>query len=158
MYSSTPTSTALSNMDPSFSLDYLATDGSMSLDEAHPQFTYLDFLSNNGLIDLDQSQPQLAYLGNHPAPSNSPSRVLQMDIHATAGTSFDVESTPNTPMGPPTKTRKRKAPTLRAEAWEPYKSRILDLHITQKLPLPEVKKRLESEFQFTAEYVTLLVF
>ena len=144
-------------MDFSLSLDYLATDGPMSLDEAHPQFTYLDYLSNDGLMSLDQSQPQFAYQEIHPAPQNPSPRILQMDIHATIGTSFDVESTPNTPMGPPTKTRKRKAPTLRAEAWEPYKSRILDLHITQKLPLLEVKKRMESNFQFTAEYVALLV-
>lgn len=144
-------------MDLSFSLDNLATDGSMSLDEAHPQFTFLDYLPDEQLMGLDQSQPQFAYIGNYAAPSNSPSRILQLDVHATVGTSFDAESTSNPPMGPPTKTRKRKAPTLRAEAWEPYKSRILDLHVTQKLPLPEVKKRMESSFQFTAEYVTLLV-
>ncbi|KAF2807249.1 TPR-like protein [Mytilinidion resinicola] len=58
---------------------------------------------------------------------------------------------PTTSMGPPTKPRKRKAPTLRADAWEPYKARIVELHIARKLPLPEVKKRIEEEFGFTAE-------
>ena len=130
----------------------------MSPDESQSQFTYLDYLSIDGLMDLDESQPQFAYFGNHSAPSNSPSRILETDIHTTVGQNSDADSRPNTPIGPPTKTRKRKAPTLRAEAWEPLKSRILDLHITQKLSLSEVKKRIEGEFQFTAEYVTFRVF
>ena len=60
-------------------------------------------------------------------------------------------------MGPPTKTRKRKAPTLRAVEWEPYKARIIELHITQNPPLSlkEVKDTMEKEFGFVAEYVSL---
>lgn len=54
-------------------------------------------------------------------------------------------------MDTPTRPRKRKAPTLQAEAWEPYKARILELHITQKLPLKLVKEAIESEYGFTAE-------
>lgn len=59
-------------------------------------------------------------------------------------------------MGPPTKTRKRKAPTLRAIEWEPYKARIIELHITQNPPLSlkEVKDTMEREFGFVAEYVS----
>ncbi|KAJ4341733.1 hypothetical protein N0V95_007125 [Ascochyta clinopodiicola] len=52
-----------------------------------------------------------------------------------------------------TQPRKRKAPTLRADAWEPYKSRILELHITQKRPLAEVKEMIKQEYQFVPEYV-----
>ncbi|KAF7508875.1 hypothetical protein GJ744_008584 [Endocarpon pusillum] len=65
--------------------------------------------------------------------------------------SSDIQDTPVLPMGPPTTTRKRKAPTLRREAWEPYQDRIKELHITQGLPLWEVKDTIEKEFGFTAE-------
>ncbi|UZP36506.1 hypothetical protein NXS19_004322 [Fusarium pseudograminearum] len=56
-----------------------------------------------------------------------------------------------TPMGPPPKSRKKKAPTLRAKDWEPYKARILELHDEQNLPLPRVKTMIEEEFEFIAE-------
>ncbi|CAO2653511.1 Nn.00g029220.m01.CDS01 [Neocucurbitaria sp. VM-36] len=62
-----------------------------------------------------------------------------------------VQTTYTIYMGPPAKRRKRKAPTLRANDWEPYKDRVLELHVTEGLPLPEVKKRLEEESGFTAE-------
>jgi hypothetical protein len=57
------------------------------------------------------------------------------------------------PMGPPPKSRKRKAPTLREDDWEPVKARVIELHVTQNLPLPEVKKIVEDELKsrgFTA--------
>jgi hypothetical protein len=61
-------------------------------------------------------------------------------------------------MGPPAQppTRKRKAPTLHADAWEPYKRRILELHITQGLPLLEVRQKMEDEYGFKAKYVAPL--
>jgi hypothetical protein len=52
---------------------------------------------------------------------------------------------------PPRKSRKRKAPTLRDEDFEPFKDRILELYETQKLPLEEVKSIIEEEFGFTAQ-------
>lgn len=55
------------------------------------------------------------------------------------------------PVGLQEQTRKRKAPTLRAADWEPYKKRILDLHIEQDLPLPEVKQMMQNECGFEAE-------
>ena len=70
------------------------------------------------------------------------------------------QTTPAISMGPPTRPptrpRKRKAPTLHANAWEPYKARIVELHITQGVPLKEVKQHVEKEFGFVAEYVSLL--
>jgi hypothetical protein len=60
---------------------------------------------------------------------------------------------PASPMDPPPRPRKRKAPTLRADDWEPYKKRILQLHIENKLPLPEVRQMIEEEYGFKAEYV-----
>lgn len=54
------------------------------------------------------------------------------------------------PMAPPP-SRKRKALTLRADDWEPVKARVIELHINQKLPLTEVKEKVEREFTgFTA--------
>ena len=67
----------------------------------------------------------------------------------------DAQTIPAIPMGPPAKPRKRKAPTLRADAWEPYKARIIELHIQQGLPLREVKENIMKEFGFTAKYVSL---
>jgi hypothetical protein len=57
-------------------------------------------------------------------------------------------------MGPPAKPRKPKAPTLRAEAWEPFKARIIELHITKDLSLPKVKEIIEEETGFIAKYVS----
>ncbi|KIN05215.1 hypothetical protein OIDMADRAFT_66026, partial [Oidiodendron maius Zn] len=54
-------------------------------------------------------------------------------------------------MRPPIKSRKRKAPTLKADAWEPYKARVIELHINQGMPLQKVKEIIENEFNFTAE-------
>jgi hypothetical protein len=47
--------------------------------------------------------------------------------------------------------RKKKAQTLRESDWEPYRNKIIELHITRKLPLPKVKALIEEEFGFTAE-------
>jgi hypothetical protein len=57
----------------------------------------------------------------------------------------------------PSRPRKQKAPTLRAKDWEPYKTRIVGLHIEQNLPLKEVKDKIEQEFGFKAGYVLPLI-
>ncbi|KAF2668140.1 TPR-like protein [Microthyrium microscopicum] len=49
-------------------------------------------------------------------------------------------------IAPPTKSRKGKAPTLRLEDWELVKSRVLDLHVTQNIPLPKVIQTIEEEY------------
>lgn len=46
--------------------------------------------------------------------------------------------------------RKRKAATLRAKDWEPYKARIVELHISEDRPLEEVMQLMELEFGFSA--------
>lgn len=108
-------------------------------------------------MDLDlpsQTLPTEGHLTTEQS-SNSytvyPSPALHTHTNHEAESFGDVHTMPAISMGPPTKGRKRKAPTLRADAWEPYKDRILELHITQKLPLREVKERISSEFGFTAE-------
>jgi hypothetical protein len=54
-------------------------------------------------------------------------------------------------MDPPAISRKRKAPTLRASDWEPYKARIVELHIVQNLSIPNVRSIIEEESGFKAE-------
>jgi hypothetical protein len=54
------------------------------------------------------------------------------------------------------KPRKPKAPTLREADWEPHKARIIELHISEKRPLKEVKQIMEAESDFCAEYVSAL--
>lgn len=56
---------------------------------------------------------------------------------------------------PPPGRRKRKAPTLSHDEWEVVKGRIIELHITQGLPLSEVKQSIEGEYGFTATLVHL---
>ncbi|RGP64701.1 kinesin light chain 2 [Fusarium sporotrichioides] len=80
---------------------------------------------------------------------NPPKRPL-FSVPQDVASLRDAELT-ETSMGPPPKRRKRKAPTLRAKDWEPYKARILELYDEQKLPLPKVKIMIEEEFGFTAE-------
>ncbi|OCL06080.1 hypothetical protein AOQ84DRAFT_441071 [Glonium stellatum] len=66
--------------------------------------------------------------------------------------SSDAQRTAAPSMGPPARPRKRKAPTLRADEWEPYKARVIELHIERDppLPLPKVKDAIEAEFGFVA--------
>ncbi|KAF2114628.1 hypothetical protein BDV96DRAFT_647324 [Lophiotrema nucula] len=77
--------------------------------------------------------------------------TIRLPDYYIAEDKSDANIVPTTPMGPPTQSRKRKAPTLRAEDWEPYRDRIVDLHITQDLPLKEVKQTMKDEFGFSAE-------
>ncbi|KAF2794007.1 hypothetical protein K505DRAFT_374918 [Melanomma pulvis-pyrius CBS 109.77] len=110
-----------------------------------------------GDMDLDLASQSLPADGHLPTEQRNNSNTAYpspaLHIYATHETESlgHVETMPAVPMGPPTKTRKRKAPTLRADEWEPYKARILELHIEQKLPLREVKEQILSEFGFTAE-------
>ncbi|RKK19638.1 hypothetical protein BFJ66_g6477 [Fusarium oxysporum f. sp. cepae] len=62
-----------------------------------------------------------------------------------------AQITPTPTTGPPRKSRKKKAPTLRDEDWEPFKDRNLELYETHKLPLEKVKTMIEEEFGFTAQ-------
>lgn len=83
-------------------------------------------------------------------------------LHDTSSTgNMDVlgaaQITPTPTTGPPRKSRKKKAPTLRDEDWEPFKDRILELYETHKLPLEKVKTMIEEEFGFTAQYAISLL-
>lgn len=84
---------------------------------------------------------------NPPPPLDHPNQAQGLQLLSNAQ---DIAAPP---IPPPTKTRKKKAPTLTADAWNPYKDRIVELHIEQNLPLSKVKETMEKEFGFTAEYV-----
>ncbi|PSN58555.1 hypothetical protein BS50DRAFT_154072 [Corynespora cassiicola Philippines] len=94
---------------------------------------------------------------NHILHSFSSSTVLpghtQHDAEHSSNGQFwsAAPAEPVSHMGPPARLRKRKAPTLRAADWEPYKKRILDLHTGQNLPLPKVRQMIEEEYGFRAE-------
>ena len=98
--------------------------------------------------------------GGHALHPFSLSSVLPSYVQHDATSAAISESVtaapagPTSPMGPPARPRKCKAATLRAGDWEPYKERILDLHVAQNLPLPKVKQMIEAEYGFTAEYAT----
>jgi Clr5 domain len=79
-------------------------------------------------------------------PSPNPYAVLE--VQDATSNALEIAQLP---MGPSAKTRKRKAPKLNAEAWEPHKPHIKWLHIDLGLPLKEVKERMEKEFGFRAE-------
>ncbi|KAF2855880.1 hypothetical protein T440DRAFT_464227 [Plenodomus tracheiphilus IPT5] len=51
----------------------------------------------------------------------------------------------------PTTRRKKKARTLRERDWGPHVDKVIELHITEKRPLSEVKQIMEREFGFSAE-------
>lgn len=101
-----------------------------------------------------QTQPQYGYItatqSYIPHSHHSPP-VPHIHNHHNSEAPVNFESMPAVSMGPPNKARKRKAPTLRADAWEPYKARIIELHHTQKLPLRKVKEVIKEEYGFTAE-------
>jgi hypothetical protein len=55
-------------------------------------------------------------------------------------------------MQPPPKPRKPKARTLRDSDWDPYRTRLTELY-TSGTTLKDMKKIIEEEFNFHAEYV-----
>ena len=87
----------------------------------------------------------------HSFDSPPPDRSQPHNFQSSTGS--DVRNTSTSSMGPPTITRKRKAQTLHDEDWEPYKARVIELHIERNLPLPKVKKIMENESGLIAEYV-----
>jgi hypothetical protein len=90
-----------------------------------------------------------------PTPNNTFPIPQQVPISVSTDANVQSMAPPPSPqpMAPPPNPRKRKAPTLREEDWDPVKARIIELHITQNVPLAEVKRIVEQEFKligFTA--------
>jgi hypothetical protein len=81
---------------------------------------------------------------------------VDLDMSSVSVTDDAAESMippPHLDTVPATPQRKKKARTLRESDWEPYKEKVIQLHLHEKRPLPEVKTLMEQEFGFTAEYV-----
>jgi hypothetical protein len=89
-----------------------------------------------------------ASLSLNPDPNDTVAQSQQLPISSRASDAAAQL------MAPPPNPRKKKAPTLRVDDWKPVKARVIELHITQKLPLPEVKKIVERDLPgFTATWV-----
>jgi hypothetical protein len=130
--------------------------------EAPLLFPILEYptIENNSTTDFSQWLPIPTTFnqdGYHPLSLSQQQGVLPRrpfttdtvaQLHERAvynGTNDDnVQS-----MAPPPNQRKRKAPTLRHDDWEPVKARVIELHITQNRPLREVKEIVEEEFRAT---------
>jgi hypothetical protein len=161
--------TALTMDYPLRSLPDLAPADLPQLETSHtgqhhyliPQAYGLDGVDGASVFTLQAQYPggRVATTQDHAARPFNLSTVLpgytQHDAEfATNGQLWSaVSAGPASPMGLPTQPRKRKARTLRADDWEPYKKRILDLHIAQRLPLSKVRQMIEEEYGFKAQYV-----
>ena len=83
---------------------------------------------------------------------------MDLDWHLMSISEEDTTSLQPPPLPRPNpvadaRPRKKKARTLRESDWEPYKDRVMQLHLTEKRPLSEVRLLIEQEFGFNAEYV-----
>ena len=81
-------------------------------------------------------------------------KVCQQDFSLVAPENADnahnIDNADNTDNavpshGQPLRNRRSKATTLRDKDWEPYKQRIIDLHITQNIPLSEVVEIMKTQ-------------
>jgi hypothetical protein len=107
--------------------------------------------SNDSVLDVPASDIPHTFDSSAGLYANQLQNALQFgDVQSVPIT----QPLPTSLMEPPAKKRKKKVPTLRADAWEPYKARILKLHIEENRPLLEVKDTIEREFKFKAEYVS----
>jgi hypothetical protein len=114
--------------------------------------------ANQSGVNLEHTsyQNDSPYNQRSPWPYTIPSGSAAETHQQPSANSVSVSDANMQSMAPPTRKqiapskRKRNAATLRRDDWEPVKARVIELHITQKMPLPEVKKIIEDEFGFTA--------
>jgi hypothetical protein len=161
----------MTQMPGDFNMEYLGVDLT-SFGPYEPALSYLtqnysttdqafEFHGNNSVLK-DRASEMLPPLGqiasthNYVSHSFDPSPALctsQPQNFPPFNETKDTTARSAPSMGPPTRTRKRKAPTLHADDWEPYKARIIELHIERDPPFPlrKVKDIIETEFGFAAE-------
>jgi hypothetical protein len=123
-------------------------------------FDLMDFEPLDHILALENPALEPVQLPRSPVPTDCSQLHLFNAFPVTNERQPPNKQAPNnfpsiatSSMLPPSGRRKPKAPTLRAQDWEPYKARIVELYIDQKLPLREVKDKIEQEFGFKAEYV-----
>jgi hypothetical protein len=154
-----------------FNMEYLGADLT-AFGLYDPDLSYLaqnrstpdqvfEFHGNNSVFEdraLEMLPPlgQLASTHNYVSNSFDPSPAPYTGQPQNFPPFNETKDTTAPSMGPPTKTRKRKAPTLHADDWEPYKARIIELHVERDPPFPlrKVKDIIEAEFGFVAEYAS----
>jgi len=121
-----------------------------SAQEAHNTSNDLVFFGHDGLGD----QMSFAPLQSQEMPTTELGRLEGPLFDDDEDDFIGAQATdPLLPPSPLPRSRKRKAPTLREEDWAPVKRRVIQLHIDENIPLPEVKKQIENEFKssgFTA--------
>ena len=110
---------------------------------------------NGSALQMQPLDEQLTPGQTHIPHSPHPSPEFHIQAPHIEEFFGDAQTMPAIPIGPPTRSQKRKATTLRSNAWEPYKARIIELYIQQGLPLQQVRENIIKEFGFTAEYVFL---
>ncbi|KAH8732423.1 hypothetical protein GQ44DRAFT_766561 [Phaeosphaeriaceae sp. PMI808] len=109
-------------------------------------------------MDLDSDMLMQSQAG---PSTHNPSHTPQSYGNAPSNTHHPYQSTGHTTngpiitpvqlMGPPSQPQKRKkAPILRPDVWEPHKTQIIELHITQGLSLEKVKAIMEGQHKFKA--------
>lgn len=108
------------------------------------------------IFDLNQDDPFADWIIDPQASGETtyPASLIPMSLRKQAGSSeLAIPLALGSPdaTSPPAIMRKKKAQTLRESDWEPYKSRIVELHIEEKRPIPDVKRIIEREFAFKAE-------
>lgn len=83
--------------------------------------------------------------------------VIDNEGFTSAGSSAELDNIhqqqqmPNEPMDSVKRTRKGKATTLKDADWEPHKDLIIDLYVSQQLPLPRVLEHMKREHGFEAK-------
>jgi len=163
--------TNMTQMLGDFNMEYLGVDLT-SFGSYEPALSYLmqnhgttdqafEFHGNNSVLEDRVSEilpplGQIASTHNYVSRSFDPSPAPYTSQPQNFPPPNETKDTTAPSMGPPTRTRKRKAPTLHADDWEPYKARIIELHIERDPPFPlrKVKDIIETEFGFVAEYAS----
>jgi hypothetical protein len=135
-------------------MDFPMTDGYSSdpllhfFNEPFPDIPIMETIEpQNLLTDTALPADDALFFGFVQMPNNE---VFETQSNFESG---NIQLTQSTGNATTANTRKRKAPTLRVEDWEPYKARVIELHIDQNRPLPEVKAIMENS-GFKAEYVS----
>jgi hypothetical protein len=131
---------------------HAATENTASTNYA--QWFAIPFDNEGGYLSAPWMQPDGNTNGSHSNGFTDGQTLLSLDLNPNdvvaqahqlpmsgGSNNADAQSMP-----PPLNPRKRKAPTLRDDDWEPVKERVIELHVTQDIPLDEVMDIVEEEF------------
>lgn len=105
----------------------------------------------------DHHETPIEATGSDSTPENNKSNLVgKSTFHKSANhpsrkkvNTDKVSKKASRPLDPQNQDPKKKAQTLSAEKWEPYKSQIIELH--KKYKLQEVQRIMKKEHGFVAE-------